>query len=111
MNALLPTRSSTSPTPSGVALVTLFGLDGCPVAAALRPLFADLGVPYVEVTLGQPYTPGDACGFVSPTVQISAPRGGPELLVQPSEADLLEALGRAGLVRELRGSRWDVPAA
>ena len=108
MNAFLPAAPAS---PRDVAPVTLFGLDGCPVADALRPLFDDLGVPYVEVPLGQPHTPGDACGFVSPTVQIAARRGGPEILVQPSEADLLAALGRAGLVREPRRIGRDVLTA
>ena len=104
MHPVLASQAPASSAPTGVAPVTLFRLDGCPVAAILRPLFAGLGVPYVEVPLGRPHTPGDACGFVSPAVQIHLRRSGPELLVQRSEADLLEALGRAGLVREPRGA-------
>lgn len=80
------------PAPDGQAAVTLFGLDGCPGAAELRVLFDTLGVAYSDVPLGQPHTPGDACGYTSPSVQIKFGSRKPEVLVQPSREAVIEAL-------------------
>jgi hypothetical protein len=82
--------------------VTLFGLDGCQAAADLRALFERLGVPFSEITLGQPSTPADCCGYVSPSVQIASGTRKPEFLVQPSRVDVLKALYEVG---ELSGTQ------
>ncbi|HLT47257.1 MAG TPA: hypothetical protein VK002_08520 [Rubricoccaceae bacterium] len=82
----------TPPSPPRRPPVTLFCLDGCPGAAALRELFDGLGVPYDEVPLGHPHTPGDACGYTSPSVQITAGSRRSEVLVQPSREAVLAAL-------------------
>lgn len=93
------------PPPGRSPVVTLLGRDGCAEAEALRSLLESLGVPYTFVLLdGVPAdTPvgdgaADACGFVSPTVQIDNRRGAPDLLVQPSIPVVLDALHGRGLV-------------
>ena len=91
--------------------VTLFRLDGCPVAADLRALFDGLDVAYVEVPLGPHHTTADACGYVSPTVRLDGMSRGGELLVQPPRAVLLDALYRFGLVpRRATSAEPDGPA-
>lgn len=77
--------------------VTLLGRDDCAEAAALRALLESLDVPYTFVRLdGAP--DGDACGFVSPTVQIAHRRGAPEVLIQPSIDAVVDALLGRGLI-------------
>lgn len=85
--------------------VTLLGRDGCVATETLRALLESLGVPYAFVPLnGAPAdTPGgdgaaNACGFVSPTVQIANHRGAPDLLIQPSIPAVVDALRGRGLV-------------
>lgn len=79
--------------------VTLFGRAGCPVAADLRVLLDELGIGFEEILLEQDPDPHDACGYVSPSLQINGDRRPTELLVQPGVADVAEALGRHGLRR------------
>ena len=49
--------------------ITLLGLEGCPGAADLRAYLGDLGVPFADVAMGPSGSPGDDCGYVSPSVQ------------------------------------------
>jgi hypothetical protein len=59
-------------------------------------LFSDLGVAFTEIPLGQPHTPGDACGYISPSVQIKSGPRKPELLVRPSRDEVVRALQAIG---------------
>ena len=74
--------------------VTLLLLDGCPRTAAVRALLGGLGVAFDEVALARTHPAGDACGFVSPALRIASGARKGELLVQPSDAEILRALGR-----------------
>lgn len=93
------------PPPASVSpAVTLLGRDGCTESAALRALLESLDVAYTFVLLdGAP--DGDACGFVSPTVQIAPQRGTPELLIQPSIAAVVDALRGRGLIARRSSAR------
>jgi len=91
--------------------ITLLGLEGCPGAAELRTYMRELGVPFAEVTLGPSNTPGDDCGYVSPSLQIDTGRT-TDLLVRPSNNEVFDALRRGGYLRASvrRGQRPPAPA-
>ncbi len=90
--------------------VTLLGLDGCPGAAALRAYLTELGVPFADVPLGPSLSPGDDCGYVSPSLQIEAGRV-TDLLVRPTTEEVFDALRRGGhLRRPMRRARPSAPA-
>lgn len=93
------------PPPASVSpAVTLLGRDDCAEAGALRALLESLDVAYTFVLLdGAP--DGNACGFVSPTVQIAHRRGAPDLLIQPSIAAVVDALRGRGLVGRRSSAR------
>jgi hypothetical protein len=78
--------------------VTLLGLEGCPGAADLRRYLGELGVPFSDVAMGPSGTPGDDCGYVSPSLQIEAGRT-TDLLVRPSHDEVFDALRRSGYLR------------
>ena len=81
------------PVRTAPAAVTLLHLDGCPRADAVRALLDGLGVAFDEVTLAPTHTAGDACGFVSPSLRIASGVRKGELLVQPSDSEILLSLG------------------
>jgi hypothetical protein len=76
----------------------------------LRGYLSELGVPFADVTLGPSMTPGDDCGYVSPSVQIEAGRV-TDLLVRPSTEEVFDALRRGGHLRSpARRARRSAPA-
>jgi hypothetical protein len=84
--------------PPSAHSVTLLGLDDCPGAAALRAYLRELQVPFAEVALGPSSTPGDDCGYVSPSLQIDAGRT-TDLLIRPTTDEVFDALRRGGHLR------------
>jgi hypothetical protein len=84
--------------------VTLLGLEGCPGAADLRGFLGDLGVPFADVAMGPSGSPGDDCGYVSPSLQVESGRT-TDLLVRPSRDEVFDALRRGGHLRAFRRGR------
>jgi hypothetical protein len=84
--------------PPSAHSVTLLGLDDCPGAATLRAYLKELQVPFREVALGPSSTPGDDCGYVSPSLQLEAGRT-TDLLIRPSTDEVFDALRRGGHLR------------
>lgn len=103
-------RAPAAPAPSSAPAVTLFGRDGCGRAAELRALLGAHAVPFAYVALDGEPPPDDPCGHVSPSLQIARDGRVPDLLIQPSPAETLDALRHARLVGAPRRSR-SLPAS
>ncbi len=89
-----------SPLPTPPVLV--FGYPDCGRTADVLARLRRADVPHRYEALARPAGADDDCGYVSPTVEIAGVRGRPTVLVQPTDAELLGALARAGLARSRR---------
>ena len=86
--------------------VRVFGYADCPRTDDVLALLKRLGVRSVRETLDRSGVPTgrsplgvlDPCGYVSPTVELPGRRAPSVTLVQPSDADLADALARNGLL-------------